>query len=447
VGLWGVGYAALLILGFASPCTRAQDNPLIPSDLEVAQVRIDAARILTEPSGSLELRVRGVTADGGHVPDLAASAIRVWDDDELVAPESMLLEQATETDAPLALAIAIDLTGSMRGEPLRNVKRAVSEFLAGEKTPLRSNDRVSILGFAEEVVVKADPGLLRLDTRAMLDELEVDPERSQRSRIFDGVFRAIQTLRDSEDDPRTIPVVVVYADGGDSGSDADAEAVIGEALGEPGQSAVPVFGIGDARFGSRGLEALRRICAETGGRYWQLQSPADVGPRFDEIMVQMLASWFLRVPRDFDGASHRIQVAIGQADATRSVRYPEPPRSSWPWLALLGLIASGLALSAAFWWWRAAVGRLTVVTGVKVGVTYGVRRGRNSLGSLPDNDIVIDSNMVSRHHAELLVRGKHIQIVDLRSRNGVYVNGKQVDRAVLHPGDHVTVADVELLYE
>jgi ABC-type multidrug transport system ATPase subunit len=64
-----------------------------------------------------------------------------------------------------------------------------------------------------------------------------------------------------------------------------------------------------------------------------------------------------------------------------------------------------------------------------------VRIGRDS-----DNDIVVDDLLASRFHAELRSRpdGTH-ELVDLGSRNGTFVNGRAVERAVVHELDIVSV--------
>ncbi|MFJ8492559.1 FHA domain-containing protein [Streptomyces sp. NPDC094038] len=62
------------------------------------------------------------------------------------------------------------------------------------------------------------------------------------------------------------------------------------------------------------------------------------------------------------------------------------------------------------------------------------------IGRAPDNDVVVDDLIVSRHHAELRTDpdGSH-EIVDLDSHNGTYLNGRPVTRAPLGPRDVVGI--------
>ena len=64
-----------------------------------------------------------------------------------------------------------------------------------------------------------------------------------------------------------------------------------------------------------------------------------------------------------------------------------------------------------------------------------------SVGRLEDNDLVIDERSISRHHARISPTSDTHEIVDLGSRNGVWVNGQRVhDTPVtLHSGDQVAL--------
>ena len=64
------------------------------------------------------------------------------------------------------------------------------------------------------------------------------------------------------------------------------------------------------------------------------------------------------------------------------------------------------------------------------------------------NDIVLDDKSVSRFHAEVRTEAGTFFIVDLKSRNGVWVNGQQIKgRAALALGSPVTLGAYELALE
>jgi sigma-B regulation protein RsbU (phosphoserine phosphatase) len=70
-------------------------------------------------------------------------------------------------------------------------------------------------------------------------------------------------------------------------------------------------------------------------------------------------------------------------------------------------------------------------------------RGSMTVGRLPDQDVVLREQCVSRRHAAILMDGDVYSIVDLNSTHGTYVNGVRVERAVLASGDQIQLGSVE----
>jgi pSer/pThr/pTyr-binding forkhead associated (FHA) protein len=67
-----------------------------------------------------------------------------------------------------------------------------------------------------------------------------------------------------------------------------------------------------------------------------------------------------------------------------------------------------------------------------------------TIGRTPIADFTIDEALVSRVHCRLTTDVSDQLIVeDLESTNGILVNGKRVDRAVLREGDVLTVGRVQ----
>ncbi len=77
-----------------------------------------------------------------------------------------------------------------------------------------------------------------------------------------------------------------------------------------------------------------------------------------------------------------------------------------------------------------------------------LRRRVTRLGRNHDNDIVIQSDRVSRYHAEIQRQGNQFVVVDLKSRNGVWVNSTKISApARLHPGDTIRIGRQEFTFE
>lgn len=80
--------------------------------------------------------------------------------------------------------------------------------------------------------------------------------------------------------------------------------------------------------------------------------------------------------------------------------------------------------------------------------TYELKAGDNFLGRLPDCDIQIDSNMVSRKHARVFAVEEQFLIEDLGSGNGTFVNGQKIDKPMrLKSNDRIKLGPVLFRYE
>ena len=69
-----------------------------------------------------------------------------------------------------------------------------------------------------------------------------------------------------------------------------------------------------------------------------------------------------------------------------------------------------------------------------------------TIGRHPDNMVPLPSPSVSNHHAAIQLRPDGFYVHDLASRNGVRVNGAEIEEAMLNDGDRVSFGDVQALF-
>ncbi len=83
---------------------------------------------------------------------------------------------------------------------------------------------------------------------------------------------------------------------------------------------------------------------------------------------------------------------------------------------------------------------LTVKEGKHPGRTFLIAKGaRKTLGRAPDCDIRLPDQGVSRHHCTIDNTGDGLQVTDLQSANGTYINGELMEAGALRPGDQLAV--------
>ena len=77
--------------------------------------------------------------------------------------------------------------------------------------------------------------------------------------------------------------------------------------------------------------------------------------------------------------------------------------------------------------------------------TFRLRAGAiKTVGRAPRADFIVDAALVSRLHCRLTATDRNVEVVDLQSTNGTFVNGKRVAQAKLAVGDRLRVGRVEL---
>lgn len=81
------------------------------------------------------------------------------------------------------------------------------------------------------------------------------------------------------------------------------------------------------------------------------------------------------------------------------------------------------------------------LSGPTLGHGFAVRDGM-LLGRQDDCHVCIEALNVSRHHTRLHVGPDGVEVEDLGSANGTFINGKRVQRGPLRPGDKLCLDEV-----
>ena len=89
--------------------------------------------------------------------------------------------------------------------------------------------------------------------------------------------------------------------------------------------------------------------------------------------------------------------------------------------------------------------RLLVRTEGDAGIVHVLGK-RTTIGRIPANDLCIDADAISRHHAVVLATDNGAVVEDLNSTNGVFVNDVRVVRHELRDGDVLTIGKTSFRY-
>lgn len=84
--------------------------------------------------------------------------------------------------------------------------------------------------------------------------------------------------------------------------------------------------------------------------------------------------------------------------------------------------------------------KLFILNGPYRGRSFPLKGNEFSLGRSPSNDIPVEGVSVSRRHAKLIRKKNRYFIRDLKSKNGIFINGKKIG-----PGDESEVKQGQLI--
>jgi hypothetical protein len=315
----------------------------------------------------------------------------------------------------LDVILALDNSGSMRQSDPKGLLREVVMAFA---LRLPANARLGIVGFDEKV--QAVLGLTSVSAPGFREQVSqglarID-YRGKRTDIPAGVERALYELRE-QGRPEAERVIVVLTDGvvdlGNPAKDIERARWLREDLAkEAKRLGVRIFGIAFTE--GADFELMQSVGQTTGGTHFRVLSASDIPNLFDRIAAKLLE--------------------IAREPGTPKVEGPSS--SNWgPWvLAIVALLLCGIVAVLALRRSRAETPAVPIPAATlrvcddktshqPYRLTKPVTRiGRESAA----NDIVIPHDTVSSQHAEIVFREGAFYLRDLRSRNGTFVNGKQI---------------------
>jgi tight adherence protein B len=286
---------ALVAVGLGLPAF-AQDTAL---ELAVRDTRL-------EVDGTTEIVVNVL---GEDLPDvLDASAFSVTEQGEPVA--DLAVEPFLQTaGADVVVTVAIDVSGSMQGEPMELTIDAASS-LVQELAPM--GVRIQVISFASsanvltphtddlEVLLPAIEGLVAQGSTALYDAVVVAAAE----------LAAVDAQRN----------LLVFSDGGDTGSDAS----LGEALDALTGVDVPATIVALDTF-DLDPAALDSLASATDGRVLTAQEAAELEDVFGDVARDLASQYLLSYSSDrLVPAALDLEVSVSADGATETIAYTVP---------------------------------------------------------------------------------------------------------------------------
>ncbi|MGH9280301.1 MAG: FHA domain-containing protein [Acidimicrobiales bacterium] len=423
-----------------------------------------AALLAFQAGGTVEVRdiapegfpdvsaiVRVLDADNRPVPGLSAAEFDVREDG--VPVKSLTVRPSFREGGSLAVVLAIDTSGSMKGEPIDGARAAAQTFLGR----LGPDDHAALVTFGvppQQVAGFGPPGSI-----TAVDQLVANGDTG----LYDAINLSIAMLAAQMANARAL---VVMTDGRDDGSNLSFDslrAVVANAR-------VPIHTVG---FQSAAFDPgpLRDLAAISGGSYRETANAAELATLYRQIADELLSEYRLTYRSAAPPGRHQLHIAVGASGVRASVDRTfdggvaagpvTAPTQSEPegvpllpiLLVLLGVVT---VVGAATWLLFRRKGRpLTPpaadrprpVSGMVLegsGVSIPITTGPLLVGRDPTAQVIIDDPLVSRRHATLHADHDGLWVEDLGSSNGTIVNGVPIHRVLMRAGDVLEIGDLRM---
>lgn len=201
--------------------------------------------------------------------------------------KNFTLEQVSSAKSPLSVILAMDVSGSMKGTPINEAKKASGIFL----DQLEKDDFVALLTFGSSVKLLTD-FTKKYVVRDKIAELAADEKWTW---LYQASYDALDKAAKA---PTSRAVVVLLTDGKDEGSPRSEADVLGRIKG----TQIPIYTLG---FGAQAqVDYLKRISTASGGYFLFTPSAEELSGLYNKVMDHLKNQYLLTFPFEFPGGTY-----------------------------------------------------------------------------------------------------------------------------------------------
>ena len=251
-----------------------------------------------------------VTVPAELLADGRAAAVTVSENGKPM--EVLAEEQLAAPETPVDVVLAIDTSGSMKGESLEAAKRAARAFVEAMQSP----NRVAIVAFSTSAVV-ASP--FTDDDSALFTAID-GLTASGETAAYDSLIAAAGLAREPG---ANVKGVVFLSDGGDTMS----RATLDDAVRQTRDAGVPVYAVSLPSY-EADPAVLTTIASQTGGRQVAIDDIASLPDAYRTIAEEIQTSYVL-VYRSEEPVTKDLEIeiqAVAGEDTASAVSVVANPR-------------------------------------------------------------------------------------------------------------------------
>ncbi len=298
----------------------------------VVSLSVDALEYEEFPTAHVLVTVRN--ENGVPIAGLGPDKFEIVEDGRTSFPPAEVAAQANP-DAVVSVVMVIDISGSMKGQPIQEAMGAANALLE----QLSTDDRAALIAFTDEVT-DLDPKNLEegkeigftTDKNAIRNVVNfLDEQVGWDTPLYDAIYKGVKMVAT---EPVGKRAVIVMTDGRDERDNAQGQTVKDagslsspdDPIHEANRHNIPIFSIGLEGLGGKiDTKYLARLAERTGGQYQQTPQPEELTPLFGNVLSQLKEQYTLTyestLPKDANYHSLLVRVQLPQGHAFGETKF------------------------------------------------------------------------------------------------------------------------------
>lgn len=280
-------------------------------------VTLSIDSVVVDRLPEIEMLVTVRDANGIPITGLNPEQFELVEDGRITQPPDEVTTRVNP-EATISTMLVVDVSGSMRGKPIDEAKKAAISFV----DQLGAQDRAGIIAFGDRLNVDlttlaAGKELdFTTDKNAVRNVVDLlDTKVAGDTPLYDGIYKGVGlTARE----PVGKRAILVMTDGRDERDNAkgtpvpDAGSVTtkDDPINEASRQGIPIFAIGlgnkiDSKY-------LARLALRTGGQYQETPNPEELTSLFQKVLDQLKQQYVVRYQTELgeDSSFHSLMLRV-----------------------------------------------------------------------------------------------------------------------------------------
>lgn len=265
-----------------------------------AETTLSILKIKSTDDKKVELFVSAVDEMGKPLKGLANKDFTLNIGGEEV--KSFDLKPTTTSQEPKSIMMAVDVSGSMQGQPFIQTKKAMSILL----DQLDNNDYISLMSFGSNVNFASQFIKQKYKIREKIESLQPNEEWTH---LYEAVYKAIEKCKNESLTTRT--AIIILTDGKDEGSK---EIFRSKSIELAQNASIPVFTLGIGNKIDKNY--LEQVATASDGYFLSTYNANEIPALYNKILDQLNNQYLITFDLTKDPGDYKLNLMLNHNGET-----------------------------------------------------------------------------------------------------------------------------------